>query len=87
MLGPENLPRVSNPDVWKNNYEMLDLVRQVSALTKQEALSAKNMAVLPEKDQVEFWRRKFKPLLVQEDGLRQKIMALQTKMQSAKSAN
>jgi hypothetical protein len=38
------------------------------------------MAALPVREQVEFWRKDFKPLLEQEDTLRSKILALTKKM-------
>lgn len=72
-------------DVWRKYDEMIDLARKVSALTKQETSSAKDMAALPEKDRAEFWQKNFKPLLVQEDILRQKYNALQAKKQSVKT--
>jgi hypothetical protein len=70
------------PEMWKNNIDMLDLLRQVDSLTKQEALTARNMAALPARDQVNFWQKEFKPLLVQEDDLRQKIQIAAMKIQT-----
>jgi len=61
---------------------MLVLLRAVDSLTKQEVLAAQNMAALPTGDQVEFWQKEFKPLLLQEDDLRQKIQIVAAKIQS-----
>jgi len=60
---------------------MIEFLRQLGELTKQETLTARNMAALPELDQVQFWKASFRPLLEQEEALREKILALQTKMQ------
>ncbi len=71
------------PDTWKNSFDMLDLLRQVDSLTKQEVLTVRSMAALPARDQVEFWQKEFKPLLVQEDHLREKIQIVAAKIQSS----
>lgn len=84
--GPINIQRFyksNTPEVWQNYFDMLELLRQVSALTRRETLTVSNMAALPERDQVQFWQAEFRPLLEQEDALREKILALQTKMQPA----
>lgn len=84
--GPLNIQRFYGGDtseVWQDSLKMLDLLHQVSALTKQETSTTTNMAALPERDQVQFWQAEFRPLLEQEDALREKILALQTKMQAA----
>jgi hypothetical protein len=53
----------------------------MDTLTKQEVLTARNMAALAEQDQAEFWRTEFKPLLVQEYDLREKIQIVAGKIQ------
>ncbi len=68
------------PDLWKNDYEMLDLVRQADSLTRQETQVVRNMSALPVGEQVAFWQKEFKPLMVQEDELRGKIQTLAAKM-------
>lgn len=81
--GPINIQRFyqsNTPELWLNSLDMLELVRQVSVLTKQETLTASNMAALPVREQGEFWRKEFKPLLQQEDTLRSKILAPTKKM-------
>lgn len=67
------------PEMWKNNYEALDLVRQADSLTKQETLTIRNMASLPASLQPSYWQTEFKPLLVKEDELREKIQTLSAK--------
>ena len=82
--GPVNIQafyKSHRPDLWKNDYEMLDLVRHVDSVTRQETVAARNMAGLSPRDQVDFWQKNFKPLLAQEDELRGKIQSLAAKMQ------
>jgi hypothetical protein len=69
------------PDMCKDNFELLNLIRKMDTLTKQEVLTARNMAALPEQDQAEFWRTEFRPLLVQEYDLREKIQIVAGKIQ------
>jgi hypothetical protein len=69
------------PDMCKDNFELLNLIRKMDTLTKQEVLTARNMAALPEQDQAEFWRTEFKPLQVQEYDLREKIQIVAGKIQ------
>jgi hypothetical protein len=83
LINTQFFYKSDQPDMWKNNFEMLDLVRKVDSLTKHEVLTARNMAALPERDQAEFWRTEFKPLLVQEDDLRDKIQIVAEKIQSS----
>lgn len=81
--GPINIQRFykrNSPKVWQNSIDMFELIRQVSVLTKQETLTASNMAARPESEQPEFWQSEFKPLLEQEDTLRSKILILTKKM-------
>ena len=85
--GPINIQRFyksHTPDFWKNDSDMLEVVYQVCELTKQETIAVKNMAALPEQDQVGYWQNNFRPFIGQEDALREKILALQTKTQPKK---
>jgi len=82
LINTQFFYRSHKPEIWKNNLEMLVLLRAVDSLTKQEVLAAQNMAALPTGDQVEFWQKEFKPLLLQEDDLRQKIQIVAAKIQS-----
>jgi hypothetical protein len=75
--------RSHNSAQWKDDFEMLDLLRQFDSLTKQEALTVRNMAALPADKQVDFWQREFKPLTAQEDDLRERIRSLAAKIQSS----
>jgi hypothetical protein len=61
--GPVNIQafyKSHKPDLWKNDYEMLDLVRQVDSLTRQETQAIRNMSALPVNEQVAFWQKEFK---------------------------
>ena len=69
-------------DIWKIDLDMLNLLRQVDSLTKQEVLTTRNMASLPPRDQPEFWEKEFRPLLVQQDELREKIQVVAAKIRS-----
>jgi hypothetical protein len=57
--------------------QVFSLLLRDSELTKQQVLVAKQMAALPEKNQPEFWERNFRPLLEEENALRQKLAAVQ----------
>lgn len=70
------------PDMWKNDYEMLDRLRQVDSLTRQEVSTIHDMAALPEHEQVAYWQKEFRPLLAQEDQLREQIQVLAKKIQA-----
>lgn len=84
--GPINIQRFYKSyrsGVWQNSLAMLDLVRRVYDVTKLESLAVRRMAQLPEDEQPQFWESEFKPLLEQEDALREKILVLQQKMSSS----
>jgi hypothetical protein len=70
------------PDLWRNQFDMLDLLRQADSLTKQEVLTTQNMALLSPRDQAEYWEKEFRPLLAQQDELGEKIQVVAAKIQS-----
>jgi hypothetical protein len=83
--GPINIQRFyksHNPEVWKNNLDMVNVLVEIDSLTRQETLTAKNMAALPARSQADFWERELRPLLMQESTLREKAIALQEKHQA-----
>jgi hypothetical protein len=80
--GPINIQRfykTNGPEVRKNDLDIIDVLGEIGSLTRQETLTAKDMAALPPKSQEDFWEREFRPLLVRESTLREKAIALQKK--------
>lgn len=71
------------PDMWKNAYAMLDLIREADSLTRRETLTIQNMAALPVSDQVAFWQKEFQPFIAQENELREKMQRLAGKFRSS----
>ena len=63
-----------NTEVWRNNSEILELVRQVNEVTKKEASVIHDMASLPTDEQVQFWHDEFMPLAAQEHALREQLL-------------
>ena len=63
-----------NAEVWRNNSELIELVRQVNEVTKQEASVIHDMASLPAEEQVQFWHDEFMPLAAQEHALRERLL-------------
>ena len=61
-------------EVWRNNSEILELVRQVNEVTKKEASVIHDMASLPADEQVQFWHDEFMPLAAQEHALREQLL-------------
>ena len=55
---------------------MVEMLREVGSLTRQETFAARDMAALPARDQADFWLREFRPLLVKDAALREKAIAL-----------
>jgi hypothetical protein len=75
--GPINIKRLHsryNAEVWRNNSELIELVRQVNELTKKEASVIHDMASLPAEEQVQFWHDEFMPLAEQEHALRERLL-------------
>jgi len=63
-----------NAEVWRNNSELIELVRQVNEVTKKEASVIHDMASLPTEEQVQFWHDEFMPLAAQEHALRERLL-------------
>ena len=63
-----------NEEAWRNNSEILELVRQVNEVTKKEASVIHDMASLPAEEQVQFWHEEFMPLAAEEHALREKLL-------------
>ncbi len=63
-----------NTEVWRNNSEILELVRQVNEVIKNEASVIHDMASLPAEEQVQFWHDEFMPLAAQEHALRERLL-------------
>ena len=61
-------------EAWRNNSEILELVRQVNEVTKKEASVIHDMASLPADEQVQFWHDEFMPLAAQEHALREQLL-------------
>lgn len=81
--GPLNIQRLYGKKeeqwlVWDN--QTFELLRQDSQLTRKQVTVARQMGMLPQEDQVEFWERNFRPLAEQENVLRRQLAALQKNM-------
>jgi hypothetical protein len=82
IISAQILYKSHKPEVWKDNFEMLDLLRQIDSLTKQEVQTARNMASIPQRNQAEYWNNEFRPLLVQQQDLGTKLQVVVAKIQS-----
>jgi len=74
LLNIQRLHSRYNAEVWRNNSELIDLVRQVNEVTKKEASVIHDMASLPAEEQVQFWHEEFMPLAAQEHALRERLL-------------
>jgi hypothetical protein len=61
------------PEVWRDGWTIIDLVRQVNEITKKEVSVIQDMSNLPESEQVQFWHEEFMPLVAQEHALREQL--------------
>jgi hypothetical protein len=61
------------PDVWRDGWKIIDLVRQVNEITKKEVSVIHDMSNLPEGEQVQFWHEEFVPLAAEERALREQL--------------
>lgn len=82
LINTQVFHKSHTPNMWKDNFEMLDLIRQADSLTRQEVLTVHNMAALPASEQVNFWHREFEPFIGQENILREKLQAVITRIQA-----
>lgn len=74
LINIQRLHSRYNAEVWRNNSELIDLVRQVNEVTKKEASIIHDMASLPAQEQVQFWHDEFMPLAEQEHALREQLV-------------
>ena len=70
------------PEVQKNTQEQIDVVEALLLVTKEEVEMAREMGALPIRDQADFWKKNFRPLLVKEGTLREKVGALDAEYKS-----
>ncbi len=61
---------------WQRELRMIEVLRQISEVTKQESLTVRNMAALPQSDQPGYWATNFKPFGTREESLRLELSAL-----------
>ena len=66
-------------DYRKNLRDIADALRQDVSLTRKETETAKAMAKLPTQNQPAYWQEQFKPLLVEEASLGERLRALAAK--------
>ena len=74
LINIQRLRSRYNAEVWRNNAEVIELVRQVNEVTKKEASVIHDMAALPAEEQVQFWHDEFMPLAEQEHALREQLL-------------
>jgi len=74
LINIQRLRSRYNAEVWRNNAEVIELVRQVNEVTKKEASVIHDMASLPAEEQVQFWHDEFMPLAEQEHALREQLL-------------
>jgi hypothetical protein len=55
--------------------DYFDSLRELSALTKRQVQAVRQMSLLSDVDQVEYWQNKVYPLLLDQDALREKLIA------------
>jgi hypothetical protein len=67
-------------DVCRNASGMIELVGQINAVMKKEVSVIRAMNSLPEKEQVQFWREEFVPLLAQEHAWRETLRVVGQRM-------
>jgi hypothetical protein len=70
------------PQYRKNLKEQVDVVEGILSITKEEVETTKEMSALPARYQPDFWKEKFRPLLVKEVTLREKALALDAEHKS-----
>ena len=76
LINIRGLHSLYNAEVWRNNSELIELVRQVNEVTKKEASVIHDMASLPAAEQVQFWHEEFMPLAAQEHALRERLLVV-----------
>jgi hypothetical protein len=61
------------PEVWRDGWKIIDLVRQVNEITKKEVSVIQDTSKLPENEQMQFWHEEFMPLTAEEHALREQL--------------
>jgi hypothetical protein len=61
------------PEVWRDGWKIIELVRQVNEITKKEVSIIHDMSNLPENEQVQFFHEEFMPLTAEEHALREQL--------------
>jgi hypothetical protein len=61
------------PEVWRDGWKIIDLVRQINETTKKEVSIVHDMSNLPENGQVQFFHEEFMPLAAEEHALREQL--------------
>lgn len=77
LINIQRLHSRSNAEAWRNNAELIELVRQVNEVMKKEASVIHDMASLPTQEQVRFWHDEFMPLAEQEHALREQLLLVE----------
>ena len=83
--GPINIQRFYRSHysgLWSDREEMVNLLRQDDALTQRQVIAAQKMGTLPRSEQVRFWQEEFRPLLLQEGDLREKLRVVAKRLGS-----
>jgi len=75
----QRLYKSHRPEVQQNNLAIIAALRDSAKLMRQEVDAAHAMGGLPASRQPDFWKSDFRPLLVQDDSLRQTMATLQAK--------
>ena len=83
--GPINIQRFYRSHysgLWSDSEELVNLLRQDDALTQRQVIAAQKMGTLPRSEQVRFWQEEFRPLLLQEGDLREKLRVVAKRLGS-----
>ena len=80
LLRVERLYRRPHLTNWESMSEILDIMRALNNVMKQEDSVIQNMAQLPESERMQFWHEHFLPLEAQEKGLRAKLLIVGRRM-------
>jgi hypothetical protein len=68
---------------WENMSELLNVMRALNKVFRQETSIIRNMALLPESERMQFWHEQFLPLEAQENALRARLLILGQRMSAA----
>jgi hypothetical protein len=60
--------------VCRSTTGIIDLIRQINSVMKEEASVIHDMSLLPEQERGQFWHEEFLPLLAQEHALRERLL-------------